>query len=391
MSTKSAKQRHWHMSRVHRLYKHDDPNLGGICVYCGVRASSVDHVPPVSLAADMKIEELIAFGPKLFPACQHCNSILGESWELLLVDRRDIIAQYLEIKKKRLLARGKEIYEKKLPIFNNFREMTCLQVYERWLFATLTTNEATPEPEPEQEYTRKNFSKTLEKTELSTQQWFSSWGLPTELSIDLLTMDNFKLTGQRNLTTTQIKRLQIAQKYLNIQGPFGWAGSMEKYKLLVDTIVSRDALDEFYADIDRIAPFFEIKLAMEASTKETEKNNCSGDINEKNKNQKSAALSFSRYFPEGLASDASALVLKARGGSGERYTLLLRTTKSWLPWHNYKSEFVAGAAWSEVRLDISGFNRCVDILPKYIDPKDVRSITLAADGANVYIGGVQVE
>jgi hypothetical protein len=96
--------------------------------------------------------------PKLFPACLSCNSVLGETRELLLVDRRDIIANYLQTKRKRMFARGRKIFEQKLPSIGDFREAACLQVYQRWLFASVTLNEAAPDPEPEEEYIREDFS-----------------------------------------------------------------------------------------------------------------------------------------------------------------------------------------------------------------------------------------
>lgn len=110
MASKSAFARHRAMQRVHRLYRRDDASLKGVCVYCGQHAGSVDHVPPISLAADMSLDDLKQIGPKLFPACLHCNSILGNSQELRLVDRRDLIARYLEQKHSRTL-KAKRGYE----------------------------------------------------------------------------------------------------------------------------------------------------------------------------------------------------------------------------------------------------------------------------------------
>ncbi|WP_085308448.1 CIA30 family protein [Planktotalea arctica] len=101
-----------------------------------------------------------------------------------------------------------------------------------------------------------------------------------------------------------------------------------------------------------------------------------------------------RDFPDGLAADASALVLKVRG-NGERYTVFLRTRQALLPWHNYKATFVAGAAWSEVRLELSAFERSSRVLRQKLDPSDVKSIGLAAYGADyeadVWVGEVRVE
>ncbi|MEN8949688.1 MAG: NADH ubiquinone oxidoreductase, partial [Planktotalea arctica] len=80
---------------------------------------------------------------------------------------------------------------------------------------------------------------------------------------------------------------------------------------------------------------------------------------------------------------------------GERYTVFLRTRQALLPWHNYKATFVAGAAWSEVRLELSAFERSSRVLRQKLDPSDVKSIGLAAYGADyeadVWIGEVRVE
>ncbi len=101
-----------------------------------------------------------------------------------------------------------------------------------------------------------------------------------------------------------------------------------------------------------------------------------------------------RDFADGLAADATALVLKVRG-NGARYTVFLRTRQAILPWHNYKATFVAGQAWSEVRLELSGFERSAGVLSKQLDPSDVRSVGLAAYGADyeadVWIGELRVE
>lgn len=101
-----------------------------------------------------------------------------------------------------------------------------------------------------------------------------------------------------------------------------------------------------------------------------------------------------RMLPEGLDADVSALVLKVRG-NGARYTVFLRTRQALLPWHNYKASFVAGEAWTEVRLELSAFERSAGVLPRQLDPRDLRSVGLAAYGADfeadLWVGEVRAE
>jgi hypothetical protein len=246
------------MQRVHRFYKHDNANLGGACVYCGKRASSVDHVPPVSFACYMKIDELKSIEPKLFPACHHCNNILGVSLEMSLVDRRNIVARHLEIKKKRTLARGREIYDKKLPTLGDFREQLCLLVYERWLFASVTTNEASKELEPEEEYTREDFRKVLDKPGISTSLRMASWGISTEITNDLVVDHSFEFLKDKGLSPDEIARYKIARNFPNMRGPFGWSSTMDAYKKLVETTITCESLDAFYAELRVVAPFVEV-------------------------------------------------------------------------------------------------------------------------------------
>lgn len=101
-----------------------------------------------------------------------------------------------------------------------------------------------------------------------------------------------------------------------------------------------------------------------------------------------------REFENGLSADASALVLRVRG-NGQRYTVFVRTRQTRLPWHNYKASYVAGPAWSEVRLKLSDFERSTGLLPATLTPEDVRSVGLAAYGADyeadLWVGEVRVE
>ncbi|MEP5151997.1 CIA30 family protein [Planktotalea sp.] len=88
-----------------------------------------------------------------------------------------------------------------------------------------------------------------------------------------------------------------------------------------------------------------------------------------------------RFYPDGLAADAQALVLTVRG-NGARYTVFLRTEQARRPWHNYKASFETSAEWREVRLELSAFEASTTSLPAELAPEDVRSIGLAAYGAD---------
>ena len=121
-SRSSVRHRHAAVRRVHKMYRKDDAGLNGRCVYCGNGADTSDHIPPVSLAAELDLSYLKDLDPVLVPACRNCNSIIGASPEIKLVDRRDIVANHLSQKKSRMLKLGREIYEKNIPIINDFRD-----------------------------------------------------------------------------------------------------------------------------------------------------------------------------------------------------------------------------------------------------------------------------
>ncbi len=224
------------MMRVHRLYKKDDASLRGVCVYCGQYAQTVDHVPAVSIAADMSFELLKQLGPKLFPACQHCNNTLGDSHELLLVDRRDLVARRLAAKNTRMLARGKFLFERQIPIHGDARELACLRVYERWLFASVTQNEATPEPEPEEDYRRQNFTKGIDKARLSEPLWLASWGLPDELA-------------RRTLSREHRKILDLAERFSETRGPLGWSFAPRMYLARIQKDLGESRAEELVKEL----------------------------------------------------------------------------------------------------------------------------------------------
>jgi len=52
-------------------------DIGGVCIYCGSAADSVDHVPPLMVAYMQ--DDLAANSSRhwLVHACRECNSMLG--------------------------------------------------------------------------------------------------------------------------------------------------------------------------------------------------------------------------------------------------------------------------------------------------------------------------
>jgi hypothetical protein len=66
------------------------------CVYCGVAANSVDHVPPRA-ARDRIVSLGLAHRYPFHevPACRECNSVLGARGLWTLTERRDYIKKAL--------------------------------------------------------------------------------------------------------------------------------------------------------------------------------------------------------------------------------------------------------------------------------------------------------
>ena len=59
------------MMRVHALYRRLDNDA--VCVYCGDRATGLDHFVPVSLASLFAGTEIEVRGRFLLPSCGDCN------------------------------------------------------------------------------------------------------------------------------------------------------------------------------------------------------------------------------------------------------------------------------------------------------------------------------
>ena len=77
------------------------------CVYCGLVASTVDHVVPRSyrsMIADWRKQEGWEKIPDTVPCCSQCNSIAGANIFASLKEKREYIKDRLRYKYRRLLA-----------------------------------------------------------------------------------------------------------------------------------------------------------------------------------------------------------------------------------------------------------------------------------------------
>jgi hypothetical protein len=89
--------RHFH--RVYRLLTRQHA-----CVYCGVRATCVDHFVPLSVVAMIADCLTQISGKVLVPACGECNSIASDRVFLTIAVKRRYIHARLRRKHRRLLA-----------------------------------------------------------------------------------------------------------------------------------------------------------------------------------------------------------------------------------------------------------------------------------------------
>lgn len=74
------------------------------CVYCGLPADSVDHIPPRHMRAQLPEIELQSIIWHEVPACRECNSALGARPLLTLSERRDYAKGHISRKYKKYLA-----------------------------------------------------------------------------------------------------------------------------------------------------------------------------------------------------------------------------------------------------------------------------------------------
>ncbi len=65
------------------------------CVYCGMPASSIDHIPPRHMRRQFSAIDLSAVHEREVPACLECNSALGARPLLTITERRDYVKAWL--------------------------------------------------------------------------------------------------------------------------------------------------------------------------------------------------------------------------------------------------------------------------------------------------------
>lgn len=138
------------MKLRHSYYVRRDLGLSGFCVYCGQTADTFDHVPPISFAADMRLPEFLDLNPSLLPCCRHCNSIIGDSLNLTLSSRREMIEKHIEKRYPSMLKAGALLEGVDFPM-TDFRSMLAYGIFNRWQFATTTLIELPPVGQEEAE------------------------------------------------------------------------------------------------------------------------------------------------------------------------------------------------------------------------------------------------
>ncbi len=69
-------------------------------------------------------------------------------------------------------------------------------------------------------------------------------------------------------------------------------------------------------------------------------------------------------------------------GNNEKYFLHLRTTFTVLPWQYYQSSFVVENNFKRFVLPLSAFKKSGYLLPKRINPNNIKSIAIVALGKN---------
>lgn len=107
-TSKKGKNRQRMMSRYDQIYRRIDP-FDGRCVYCGQRASTVDHVPPLESVYGMGSDWYVKRGVRFIkvPACGECNSLLGSRPLETVRERQVFIERQLDKRYEELLTRPK--------------------------------------------------------------------------------------------------------------------------------------------------------------------------------------------------------------------------------------------------------------------------------------------
>lgn len=72
----------------------------GTCVYCGLYATSRDHLEPVTWTGEASRRYVVTV-----PACGECNSVLNDSFAPTIPERRALVQERLRKRYKRVLQR----------------------------------------------------------------------------------------------------------------------------------------------------------------------------------------------------------------------------------------------------------------------------------------------
>jgi hypothetical protein len=93
-SLNAARERKKRIAALHDRYRRvaTDPLA---CVYCGMPADTIDHVPPLNWVYSLGVESFERAGVALVlvPACRLCNSVLGDRKLPTVRDRAAVVAE----------------------------------------------------------------------------------------------------------------------------------------------------------------------------------------------------------------------------------------------------------------------------------------------------------
>ena len=87
------------LNRIYKLIKNDN-----ICVYCGVRATTIDHFVPISIINLLAELVDVRKGLFLIPCCRECNALAGNKIFPTIAAKRRYLHKRLRAKYKKLLA-----------------------------------------------------------------------------------------------------------------------------------------------------------------------------------------------------------------------------------------------------------------------------------------------
>ncbi len=74
-----------------------------LCIYCGQKATTLDHVFPLKIAASLdlskeNVREHLKFGLRLVPSCRECNTLAGPQPFRSILEKRRYIQKRLRDK-----------------------------------------------------------------------------------------------------------------------------------------------------------------------------------------------------------------------------------------------------------------------------------------------------